>query len=129
MAEPAPARLPFAFARDQQVLLDGARLIAGPAATTLGYREAQRRAGAGPLALEACDQAGFDMALARFYQAGDAATGGGDDALSFDLEDTGGGAARDLLEDATEAPVIRLVARSRPAALPSGVTVARARAI
>ena len=35
-------RLPFAFAQDQRVALDGARLIVGPGATMNGLREAQR---------------------------------------------------------------------------------------
>ena len=102
-------RLPFTFARDQQVLLDGGRLIAGPEATLLGLREAQRRVGGAVLALSEESQTGFEAALARIYEAGEA-EGSTDPEPSFDLEDVAGRAQdRDLLEDPGEAPVIRLV--------------------
>lgn len=101
--------LPFAFARDQQVLLDGTgaqlQLITGPKATDLGLREARRRAGQA-LQLRGLSQSAFESALARLYQQGDAndSTAG----LSFDLEDQGA-LQRDLLDDRDEAPVIQLV--------------------
>ncbi|MEZ5714086.1 MAG: ATPase, T2SS/T4P/T4SS family [Paracoccaceae bacterium] len=101
-----PARLPFALARDAQVILDGASIIAGPAATSLGLREAQRRAPAGPLTLIRETAAGFETALTRVYQSSDAAS----DELSFDLENLPASArGRDLLEEAGDAPVIQLV--------------------
>lgn len=105
---PTPV-LPFAFARDQNVALDGCRLLVGPAATALGLREARRRAGGAlePVELDASD---FAAQIARIYQSGAAGAGAAEDDLTFDLED---GAAttgpRDLLEDAVEAPVIQLV--------------------
>ncbi|MFU8777542.1 MAG: hypothetical protein ACNA7M_07710 [Roseovarius sp.] len=34
--------LPFTLARDQQVLVEGARLLIGPGATALGLRRARR---------------------------------------------------------------------------------------
>lgn len=111
---PAHVRLPFVFARDQQVILDGTDLITGPAATQMGLREAQRRAAAlGTLQIIAQDAAGFEGALARVYQSKDDSTDS-QDALSFDLEDTSGSGQgparqRDLLEDAGDAPVIQLV--------------------
>lgn len=106
MAE-SPA-LPYAFARDQQVALDGARLLAGPEATPLGLREARRRA-ATPLEPVSLDAEGFEAALARLYAEGPAATAEEPD-LAFDLDTAeGGGAARDLLEDPADAPVVRLV--------------------
>ena len=90
---PAP-RLPFAFARDQEVLLEpgpgGIRLLAGPGATQTGLREAQRQLGAGTLleAVEQLDRTGFEAALARIYQDGpagaEAEQAGAD--LSFELE-------------------------------------------
>ncbi len=100
-------RLPFAFARDTQVAVDGARLILGPGATSNGIREARRRAGR-PLQPVRETQAGFEAALARLYQEDG---GGAEDDLSFDLEDAAAGAhqERDLLEDAEDAPVIQLV--------------------
>jgi len=102
------ARLPFAFARDQQVVLDGGQLIAGPGATLLGLREAQRRAGPDASEYREETAAGFEAALMRAYQTG---VGGTDDPeLSFDLEETGTTARdRDLLEEASDAPVIQLV--------------------
>jgi len=102
-----PARLPFAFARDQQVLLDGEWLIAGPGASQLGLREARRRAGRA-LQVRQDSQTGFEAALARLYDQNGGADSG--DALSFDLEDQAQGARqRDLLEDSEDAPVIQLV--------------------
>ena len=118
ISHPSPAgsgstaiRLPFAFARDQQVVLDGGRVVIGPEASALGLREAQRRAGsARQLEVMAEDQAGFEQALARVYQSGEAADQDGAEGVLFDLEDSATDARqRDLLEDVTEAPVIRLV--------------------
>ncbi len=120
----SPTRLPFAFARDQQVLLDGARVIAGPAATQIGLREAQRRLGlrAG-LELSETDQAGFEAALARVYNDGADSGQGGDPELLFDLEDIGAGARqRDLLDDPSDAPVIQLVNRLLKRAVLSGAS-------
>ena len=100
------AVLPFAFARDQQVLLEGSLLIVGPGATALGLREARRRGGGG-LQLKQENQTAFEAALARLYQQGQDA---GDTGVSFDLEDQGQGSRqRDLLEDTEDAPVIQLV--------------------
>lgn len=101
-------RLPFVFARDQQVLLEGDCLVAGPGASLLGLREAQRRAG--PKAgFREETQAGFDAALARVYET-DQPAEASDPEPSFDLEDGAARAqSRDLLEDPGEAPVIRLV--------------------
>lgn len=101
------AHLPFAFARDNQVALEGGALLIGPEATINGLREARRRAGCAlaPTPLGATE---FQAALARLYD--DAATKAADPDVAFDLEDPDRpGATRDLLEDATEAPVIRLV--------------------
>lgn len=101
------APLPFSFARDNQVALDGAVLLIGPEATANGLREARRRAGAAltPAPLSESD---FQAALARLYE--DAGSKSDDPDVAFDLEDPDRpGATRDLLEDATEAPVIRLV--------------------
>ncbi|MFZ5964850.1 GspE/PulE family protein [Thalassococcus sp. BH17M4-6] len=101
------ARLPFAFARDHQVALDGTTLIAGPGASLPGLREARRRAG-GPVQLSQLDITGFEAALARLYQGGEA--GEAQDDLLFDLEDSARPVReRDLLEDAEDAPVIQLV--------------------
>lgn len=101
------ARLPFAFARDHQVLLDGCCLTHGPGATAQGLREARRCAGR-PVDLVQADGAGFEARLARFYQDADSEDAG--DGLTFDLEDQDGQTRqRDLLEDAEAAPVIQLV--------------------
>ena len=86
-------------------------MIVGPDVTSLGLREAGRRASAndGYARLVKETVAGFETALARVYHAG-AAVGDGDDTL-FDLEDGGAGETRqrDLLDEAGEAPVIQLV--------------------
>lgn len=105
MAQPL---LPFTLARDQQVLVEGGRLLAGPEASALGLREARRRAGV-PLGVEHLGIDAFEAQLAALYQGGS----GGDEAdgeFSFDLEEGANGRGpRDLLEDGEEAPVIQLV--------------------
>ncbi|MGR3375607.1 GspE/PulE family protein [Salipiger abyssi] len=118
-------RLPFAFARDQQVLLEGSRMIIGPAASVLGLREAQRRLGAErPPELLRLDQAGFEAALARVYDSRDEElTAGAAGELLFDLEESGAGARqRDLLDDPGDAPVIQLVNRLLRRAVLSGAS-------
>jgi general secretion pathway protein E len=107
---PAPslAALPYAFARDQGVALDGDRLHLGPAPTALGLRLARLLAGR---ALDPVthDAEGFEAVLARLY-ADAGGEGAGAEPEGFDLEtDTPAGSARDLLEDPADAPVVRLV--------------------
>lgn len=100
-------RLPFAFARDNQVVIDDTRAWLGPAATQNGLREA-RRIAQGPLTPRPVDDEGFQQTLARVYDSG--VTPGGDDEVAFDLAEAGPATrARDLLEDPEDAPVIRLV--------------------
>jgi general secretion pathway protein E len=100
--------LPFALARDMQVLIEGGRLLAGPEAGARGLREARRRAGRA-LALERLGAAEFEARLAALYR-DDGDTGAEDEGLAFDLEDGGAGhGPRDLLEADEEAPVIQLV--------------------
>lgn len=100
--------LPFAFARDQQMVLQGDALVCGPKATVFGLREARRRA-MRPLRVEKVELAAFESLLNAHYHKGPDGEDGEAD-LSFDLETRGGGPGlRDLLEDATEAPVIELV--------------------
>lgn len=87
------------------MILDGDRIIAGPDATALGLREAQRRAPTPTIAFVRETLAGFETALSRAYQSGPE-----DSEPSFDLESAATpGPGRDLLEDAEEAPVIQLV--------------------
>lgn len=100
------ADLPFVFARDQHLVLRGDTLICGPGVTAFGLREARRRARRA-LEVERVGQEAFEALLNRHYHQGAAEDGEAD--LSFDLETRGGTAMRDLLEDATEAPVIELV--------------------
>jgi len=121
--EASGARLPFAFARDAQVLLDGPRLVVGPDATPQGLREAQRRAGG--LALELIEQtrAGFETALSEFYESDSSENGAGEAEPSFDLEDAAGPATqRDLLEESGDAPVIKLVNQLLRRAVSSGAS-------
>ncbi|MCG6902175.1 MAG: GspE/PulE family protein [Rhodobacter sp.] len=102
----ARADLPFTFARDQKMVLQGDALVCGPGATVFGLREARRRAG-GPLRVERVPEDAFETVLNAHYR--DGAGNGEENDLSFDLEVQGGPGLRDLLEDATEAPVIELV--------------------
>lgn len=115
-----PSRLPFSFARDHQVALDGARLVYGPEATVFGLREAARRA-ADATRPHPLTQEEFDARLASLYQSNGADDG--TEELLFDLEDgsTAGG-PRDLLEDSTEAPVIQLVNQLLRRAVTSGAS-------
>lgn len=115
-------RLPFAFARDQQVILDGTQLIVGPSATEMGLREAQRRASGTGAALTVLDttETDFTAALNRVYQAGSDAS---DTGLSFDLAETAGPNRQpDLLEDSSDAPVIQLVNQLLRRAVSSGAS-------
>ena len=100
--------LPFVFARDQQLVLQGDALICGPDATAFGMREARRRMGRA-LRIEEVAAEAFQVVLNAHYR--DKTGGDGEESdLSFDLETRDGGPGlRDLLEDATEAPVIELV--------------------
>jgi general secretion pathway protein E len=87
-------------------VVQGDRLIAGPRATETGLREACRRLNGAAEFVEE-DEDGFESALTLTYNAGDASE---DAEFLFDLEERQGSASlRDLLEDAEEAPVIRLV--------------------
>lgn len=100
-------RLPFAFARDNQVALDGAVVLIGPDATMNGLREARRAAGM-PLTPETLNADAFQAALARLYDA--AGERDSSPEVAFDLEETARvGSTRDLLDDPEDAPVIKLV--------------------
>lgn len=102
-----PARLPFAYARDHQVALDGQRLLVGPDPDPGALREARRRARAA-LTLEPMTAEGFQTALAALYEQTPADSEGPE--ISFELDETAlAGGPRDLLEDPADAPVIRLV--------------------
>ena len=99
--------LTFSFARDNQVALDEDRLLVGPEATLDGLREARRVAGR-PLALEKLAETEFFQILARLYDQVDDRAEAPD--VAFDLEAAeASSSVRDLLDDATDAPVIRLV--------------------
>lgn len=103
----ATPRLPFAFARDNQVALDGDRLLIGPEASMNGLREARRSAGMA-LTPEPLESDGFQAALSRLYDTTCTANSGPE--VAFDLEDAARpGTTRDLLEDPEDAPVIKLV--------------------
>ncbi len=99
------ARLPFAFARDNQVALDEGALLIGPEATMNGLRAARRAAGR-PVDPEPLEQEGFLARLSRLYDTGSEAGS----EVAFDLEENPQrGTTRDILEDPEDAPVIRLV--------------------
>lgn len=104
-------KLPFVFARDQQVVIAGEQVIVGPDVTQVGLREAQRRLSGAHFDLQQVDATAFARALERCYDRGDDPASA-EDGVLFDLEDTGQSARqRDLLEDPGEAPVIQLVNR------------------
>lgn len=108
------ANLPFAFARDHQVVLEGHKIILGPNATELGLREISRRSASvksGQVSIVEETETGFENALSRIYNATGNQAENSDDILLFDLEDgqSNTRAGRDLLEEAGDAPVIQLV--------------------
>jgi len=103
----SPPLLPFLFARDNQVALDGSRLIAGPEATLDGLREARRVAGH-RLDVEHLPEADFAQSLARLYDQVDERAESNEVAFDLEIADASN-SIRDLLEDAADAPVIRLV--------------------
>lgn len=107
-SDSAPAlRLPFAFARDHQVACDNGRLLTGPAPSLTGLRMARALAGQ-PLTLVAQEAEAFQASLARLYDRGGETLD--PDGLQFDLDgETRDALPRDLLENATEAPVVQLV--------------------
>ena len=103
-----PPSLSFAFSRDHQVAVQGEELVCGPEATLQGLREARRRAGR-PLAIREVASSEFETLLNAAADEGETARSG-DEQIVFDVEGDGpSGRARDLLEDAAEAPVIELV--------------------
>ena len=116
------ARLPFIFARDQQVVIAGGQVILGPGATQVGLREAQRRLGHDLTEVSRLDEPGFAQALARAYDTSDE----GDkpeDGVLFELEEPPASARqRDLLEDPGDAPVIQLVNRLLRRAVQNGAS-------
>lgn len=101
-------RLPFAFARDHQVAVDGNILLTGPQASANGLRVARLMAGQ-PLVPHPLGAEEFARRLAHLYEA--AVPGApGDDDIVFETQGDGRTRApRDLLEDPEDAPVIRLV--------------------
>ncbi len=115
------ARLPFALARDTQVILDGDAVIAGPDAAMIGLIEAQRRLGLVAPQVTRAERAAFEAALARVYHAG--AESGEAEALSFDLEEAAFARRhRDLLDEPGDAPVIQLVNRLLRRAVQAGAS-------
>lgn len=99
--------LPFAFARDQGVAVEGDRLLMSPAVTALGLREARRVAGR-PLIPAPVSDEEFQTALTALFDrpAGD----GAETAMTFEIDAADRRlAARDLLEEPEDAPVIQLV--------------------
>lgn len=116
----AGSKLPFVFARDQQVVIAGGQVLLGPQATQTGMREAQRRLGADLTDVLTLDEAGFAEALSRAY---DAAEEPAEDGVVFELEEAQSSARqRDLMEDSGDAPVIQLVNRLLRKAVQNGAS-------
>jgi general secretion pathway protein E len=114
------ARLPFTFAQKHQVALDGDRLLYGPDASEFGLREARRQLG-GAANLVKLSQEKFETTVSSLYESD--ASAAGDEALTFDLEaGENSPQMRDLLEDATDAPVIQLVNQLLRRAVTSGAS-------
>ncbi len=112
-------RVSFGFAQAEQVARDGDDLLIGPEATDLGLREMLRRHpdGLNPRPLDA---AAFAAAIAEIY--GNAPADASE--VSFDLGKGDGQPLRsaDLLEDTSDAPVIRLVNQLLRRAVQSGAS-------
>ena len=85
------ARLPFAFARDNQVALDGDALLTGPEASANGLRAA-RLIAARPLDIDPLDAESFPARLAQLYDSGAEDAGA---EVAFDLEEARADTARD----------------------------------
>jgi general secretion pathway protein E len=114
------ARLPFTFAQKHQVALDGDRLLYGPHASEFGLREARRQLG-GAANLVQLSQEKFETTVSSLYESD--ASAAGDETLTFDLEaGDNSPQMRDLLEDATDAPVIQLVNQLLRRAVTSGAS-------
>jgi general secretion pathway protein E len=114
------ARLPFIFAQKHQVALDGERLLYGPDASEFGLREARRQLGVGATLIK-LSQEKFEAQVSALYESD--ASQETDDTLTFDLEDGANSPQmRDLLEDATDAPVIQLVNQLLRRAVTSGAS-------
>lgn len=98
-------RVSYGFALAEGVAHDGTRLLIGPEATSFGLREMLRRI-PDPGLPATLDQEAFSRAIAAIY--GD---GGDEDAVLFDLGEADDTSLqkRDLLDDTSDAPVIRLV--------------------
>ncbi|WP_415404907.1 GspE/PulE family protein [Tateyamaria sp. SN3-11] len=105
----AASRLPFAFARDHQVIVDAGSLYCGPDASITGMREARRRTGE-TLDVTRVSAEDFARQLSVNYNTSNE-DAPGDQELTFSLEDgeTPSKQARDLLENEADAPVIQLV--------------------
>ncbi len=100
---------PSSLPGTSNLVLQGDALICGPDVTVFGLREARRRMRR-PLRIEKVEREAFETLLNAHYHHGSNSGDGDETDLSFDLEARDGGAGlRDLLEDATEAPVIELV--------------------
>lgn len=104
----AAPRLPFAFARDEQVVICDEGIVVGIDASTLGLREALRRAGP-DAELRQLDPDAFQARLMSVYQTtAEDTPDTEDDSIVLD-DATTAPPPRDLLDTSSDAPVIRLV--------------------
>lgn len=106
MSAPDSKGLAFGFAKREQVAIDGDRLIYSPGASVFGLREALRRFEL-PEQFVKLTPAEFENTIAEIYR--NANEEGGDLTFELDGNDDGSVLSRDLLEDSSDAPVIRLV--------------------
>lgn len=104
MSGSSPERVSFGFAKSEQVLTDGLRVLVGPGASSFGLREVLRRK---PDAAEVVelDAASFEKALSDAYRDGH----GEDEFLDLGSGEDRSFESRDLLEETSDAPVIQLV--------------------
>jgi general secretion pathway protein E len=117
-AAPGSPRLPFAFARRRGIVEDPsaaagspARLLARTATDDAVWREVRRALGCA-VEIVPCSDEVFEQALSQTYRdRGGSESQTESDALLFELDDDRAHGPRDLLEDETDAPVIRLVNR------------------
>ncbi|MBY5974336.1 GspE/PulE family protein [Ferrimonas balearica] len=110
MTSTATPLFPFAFARDQQVLLTGESITTGPEPTATGLREALRLGG-GNLPLYPLDSEAFHGLLRQAYRGiatEDDALDHAEDSIVLD-EQSREAPPQDLLDAGGDAPIIRLV--------------------
>lgn len=119
---PSPP-LPFAFVRQNRILVRDEHLVVSPSASPSAIAEA-RRVLSRAFPVRDVDEAEFSQLMNQQYADPAGPDGTGETEIRFDLDEDGGGSAadRDLLDDPVEAPVIELVNQMLRRALRAGAS-------